>query len=174
MKTADMITALNEGCLDEVLVGTLYVNQTPEMAAHGLSNFTMGQMFCLDDAKLNAAKVQVLMAALGEAEKALAYAVSKYGKEGGPWNVPGDAGGWISRARKALTLINQMKDKKMNLTDCKTLDEALKWLEETEEPYENIYMPNAVKALQHAYNLGLLRGAELGEKATKIVEEVKC
>lgn len=34
--------------------------------------------------------------------EALEEAVSMYGKPGGPWNVPGDAGGWISKARKAL------------------------------------------------------------------------
>lgn len=33
---------------------------------------------------------------------ALQYAVEKYGKPGGPWNVPGDPGGWLDRARKAL------------------------------------------------------------------------
>lgn len=34
--------------------------------------------------------------------EALEEAVAMYGKSGGPWNVPGDAGGWISKARKAL------------------------------------------------------------------------
>lgn len=34
--------------------------------------------------------------------EALEEAVEMYGKPGGPWNVPGDAGGWISKARKAL------------------------------------------------------------------------
>lgn len=34
--------------------------------------------------------------------EALEEAVAMYGKPGGPWNVPGDAGGWISKARKAL------------------------------------------------------------------------
>jgi transcriptional regulator with XRE-family HTH domain len=29
-------------------------------------------------------------------------AVRLYGKEGGPWNVPSDPGGWLSRARQAL------------------------------------------------------------------------
>lgn len=34
--------------------------------------------------------------------QALEYAVKKYGKEGGPWNVPSDPGGWIDRANMAL------------------------------------------------------------------------
>ena len=33
---------------------------------------------------------------------ALREAVDCYGKPGGPWNVPGDPGGWLSRAREAL------------------------------------------------------------------------
>lgn len=33
---------------------------------------------------------------------ALNYAVEKYGKEGGPWNVPSNPGGWLHMARKAL------------------------------------------------------------------------
>lgn len=34
--------------------------------------------------------------------EALAEAVEKYGKPGGPWNVPGEPGSWIDKARKAL------------------------------------------------------------------------
>ncbi len=33
---------------------------------------------------------------------ALREAVDCYGKPGGPWNVPGDPGGWLHRAREAL------------------------------------------------------------------------
>lgn len=33
---------------------------------------------------------------------ALFEAVEKYGKPGGPWNVPGDPGSWIDKAKKAL------------------------------------------------------------------------
>ena len=29
-------------------------------------------------------------------------AVEKYGKPGGPWNVPGDPGSWTAKAKKAL------------------------------------------------------------------------
>ena len=29
-------------------------------------------------------------------------AVEKYGKPGGPWNVPGEPGSWIARAKEAL------------------------------------------------------------------------
>lgn len=39
--------------------------------------------------------------------EALEEAVSMYGKPGGPWNVPGDAGGWLDRARKALETGNE-------------------------------------------------------------------
>ncbi len=34
---------------------------------------------------------------------ALERAVALYGKEGGPWNVPGEPGSWISEARAAIT-----------------------------------------------------------------------
>lgn len=34
--------------------------------------------------------------------EALKYAVEKYGKPGGPWNVPSDPGGWLDRARQAI------------------------------------------------------------------------
>ena len=33
---------------------------------------------------------------------ALSEAVEKYGKPGGPWNVPGSRGSWIEKAKKAL------------------------------------------------------------------------
>ena len=39
--------------------------------------------------------------------EALEEAVAMYGKPGGPWNVPGDAGGWLNRARKALEAGNE-------------------------------------------------------------------
>lgn len=43
---------------------------------------------------------------LSSAEKdmyeALSEAVEKYGKPGGPWNVPGEPGSWIYKAKKAL------------------------------------------------------------------------
>lgn len=34
--------------------------------------------------------------------EALSEAVEHYGKPGGPWNVPGDPGGWLDRAKRAL------------------------------------------------------------------------
>ena len=34
--------------------------------------------------------------------QALSEAVEKYGKPGGPWNVPGEPGTWIAKARAAL------------------------------------------------------------------------
>ena len=34
--------------------------------------------------------------------EALQHAVDVYGQPGGPWNVPSDPGGWISKARAAL------------------------------------------------------------------------
>lgn len=34
--------------------------------------------------------------------RALKDAVEVYGRPGGPWNVPSDPGGWLSRAREAL------------------------------------------------------------------------
>jgi len=41
----------------------------------------------------------------------LQEAVDLYGKPGGPWNVPNDPGGWISRAREVLSeKISEMTD----------------------------------------------------------------
>ena len=34
--------------------------------------------------------------------EALAEAVEKYGKPGGTWNIPGEPGSWIAKAREAL------------------------------------------------------------------------
>lgn len=34
--------------------------------------------------------------------RALSEAVELYGKPGGPWNVPGDPGSWIEKAKRAL------------------------------------------------------------------------
>lgn len=48
----------------------------------------------IDDARLIAASPELLAA--------LQYAVEKYGKEGGPWNVPSDPGGWLERSRAAI------------------------------------------------------------------------
>ena len=38
----------------------------------------------------------------GSAYRIIAYAVEKYGKDGGPWNVPSDPGSWIAMARDWL------------------------------------------------------------------------
>lgn len=57
----------------------------------------------LDD-MLTQARVPDLYARLAAAEQmaqALDAAISQYGKPGGPWNVPGDPGGWLERARSA-------------------------------------------------------------------------
>ena len=40
---------------------------------------------------------------------ALKKAVSDYGKPGGPWNVPGEAGTWISMAKDAIEKCEQAK-----------------------------------------------------------------
>ena len=37
-----------------------------------------------------------------EMYEALSEAVELYGKPGGPWNVPGDPGSWIEKAKRAL------------------------------------------------------------------------
>lgn len=39
---------------------------------------------------------------LPEMFEALAEAVEKYGKSGGPWNVPSEPGSWIAKAKEAL------------------------------------------------------------------------
>jgi hypothetical protein len=44
--------------------------------------------------------------AAGDMRAALDGAVAAYGKPGGPWNVPSDPGGWLSRARAALAKAN--------------------------------------------------------------------
>lgn len=51
-----------------------------------------------DQAHANAA----LIAAAPEMFEALAEAVEKYGKSGGPWNVPSEPGSWIAKAKEAL------------------------------------------------------------------------
>jgi len=43
-----------------------------------------------------------VFSAAPELLEALEYAVSKYGQDGGPWNVPSDPGGWLDRARAAI------------------------------------------------------------------------
>lgn len=43
-----------------------------------------------------------LISAAPEMYEALADAVEKYGKPGGPWNVPGEPGSWIEKAKAAL------------------------------------------------------------------------
>ncbi len=45
----------------------------------------------------------ILIVAAPQLLAALERAVKLYGKEGGPWNVPGDQGSWISQARAAIT-----------------------------------------------------------------------
>ena len=55
------------------------------------------------------ATIRILERDLHEAERenralreALSEAVEKYGKPGGPWNVPNEPGCWIEKAKKAL------------------------------------------------------------------------
>jgi len=43
-----------------------------------------------------------LTTAAPELLEAFEYAVSKYGQDGGPWNVPSDPGGWLDHARAAI------------------------------------------------------------------------
>jgi len=43
-----------------------------------------------------------LIAAAPDLLAALENAIALYGKDGGPWNVPRDPGGWLDRARAAI------------------------------------------------------------------------
>lgn len=45
----------------------------------------------------------VLIVAAPQLLAALERAVELYGKGGGPWNVPGEPGSWLSEARAAIT-----------------------------------------------------------------------
>ena len=49
-----------------------------------------------------ARKVDSLEKERDRLREALAEAVEKYGKPGGPWNIPGEPGSWIAKAREAL------------------------------------------------------------------------
>jgi len=48
------------------------------------------------------AHIQRLEARMQALEVILRETVDLYGKPGGPWNVPGDPGGWLSKARALL------------------------------------------------------------------------
>lgn len=48
------------------------------------------------------ARIAELEAERDRMREALAEAVEKYGKPGGPWNIPGEPGSWIAKAREAL------------------------------------------------------------------------
>lgn len=54
----------------------------------------------IEDAR--AARIEELAAERDRLREALAEAVEKYGKPGGPWNIPGEPGSWIAKAREAL------------------------------------------------------------------------
>lgn len=47
-------------------------------------------------------KTAQLLAAAPDLLEALELAVSLYGKDGGPWNVPREPGSWISKASAAI------------------------------------------------------------------------
>ena len=49
-----------------------------------------------------ASRIEALEAENRRMREALADAVEKYGKPGGPWNVPSEPGSWIVKARAAL------------------------------------------------------------------------
>ena len=48
--------------------------------------------------------------AADELAAVLAYAIEKYGKPGGPWNVPSEPGSWIAKARAALAKYRTLED----------------------------------------------------------------
>ena len=52
-------------------------------------------------------QIAILTAENERMREVLTYAVKEYGRHGGPWNVPTDPGGWITKARDAL----QARDK---------------------------------------------------------------
>lgn len=70
-----------------------------------------GNFFATKEAaKIAAERVKKALKGVDENKllrEALEEAVAVYGKPGGPWNVPGDAGGWLDRARKALEVGNE-------------------------------------------------------------------
>ena len=45
---------------------------------------------------------------------ALSDAVEKYGKPGGPWNVPSEPGSWIAKARAALAKYRTLTDERQS------------------------------------------------------------
>ena len=54
------------------------------------------------DCRDAASRIEALEAENRRLREALADAVEKYGKPGGPWNVPSEPGSWITKARAAL------------------------------------------------------------------------
>ena len=52
----------------------------------------------------------LLISAAPDLLEALQEAVRQYGKPGGPWNVPSDPGGWLDRARTAITKATEKRD----------------------------------------------------------------
>ena len=66
-------------------------------ASHGEAskNYYPCQVIADSNAKLISAAPQLLAA--------LERAVELYGKGGGPWNVPGEPGSWLSEARSAIS-----------------------------------------------------------------------
>ncbi|MDH5328179.1 MAG: hypothetical protein OEY58_22265 [Gammaproteobacteria bacterium] len=64
---------------------------------------------CLEDAEVGrvtafTSPAERLEHAAPKLLAALKRAVALYGKTGGPWNVPGDPGGWLTQARDAIDL----------------------------------------------------------------------
>lgn len=86
---------IEEGFADEVFDGPAYYVECAACRAQG-------PYFCKDRNEASSAWNKRVEPANADLIAALEHAVAKYGKPGGPWNVPSGPGGWLATAQAAL------------------------------------------------------------------------
>lgn len=106
-KGFDEACAETAGCSDQFRIGFAHgfkaalefrdaqTAQGQELVSHSKNDKAPELSSC-------AASVSPTPPDVAELVEVLTLAVELYGKEGGPWNVPSDPGGWISKARAVI------------------------------------------------------------------------